>query len=336
VVTRALSEKVLLEDGRAVGVRYSVDGQSIDARARREVIVSCGAFGSPHLLMLSGIGPGAHLAEHGIAVARDLPGVGQNLEDHVDYIFTYRTRSDTDTFGISLRGSAEVVAGLAEWTRKRTGVLTSNFAEAGAFLRSSPALDVPDLQLVFIPGIVDNHGRTQHLGHGFSCHLTLLRPASTGTVTLGGADPRLPPVIDPRLLDKDEDARLMVHGAGMMRRILDAPALMPYRGRALYEVDQSDPAAVLMDIRNRADTEYHPACTCRMGSDAMSVVDSQLRVRGVGNLRVVDASIMPKMVGGNTNAPTIMIAEKAVDMIIADRNASVARSTTRAAAATMV
>ena len=157
VVTGALSEKVLIEEGRAVGVRYQVGGRSVEVRARREVIVSCGAFGSPHLLMLSGIGPAAHLREHGIAVTHDLPGVGQNLQDHVDYVFTYRARSDTDTFGISLRGCSRVAAGVVEWARKRTGVLTSNFAEAGAFMRSSPELDVPDLQLVFVPGIVDDH-----------------------------------------------------------------------------------------------------------------------------------------------------------------------------------
>ncbi len=327
VVTGALSEKVLIKDGRAVGVRYQVGGRSVEVRARGEVIVSCGAFGSPHLLMLSGIGPAAHLREHGIEVMRDLPGVGGNLQDHVDYVFTYRTRSNTDTFGISVRGCSRVAAGIVEWAHKRTGVVTSNFAEAGAFMRSSPELEPPDLQLVFVPGIVDDHARKLHLGHGFSCHVTVLRPASTGTVTLGGADPRLPPVIDPRLLERDEDAELIVKGANMMRRILDAPALTPYRGRALYEVNQSDQAAVLADIRARADTEYHPGCTCAMGSDAMAVVDAQLRVHGVGALRVVDASVMPKMIGGNTNAPTIMIAEKAADLINAGRRPPMAAST---------
>ena len=253
----------------------------------------------------------------------------------MDYVFTYRTRSNTDTFGISLRGGARVAAGVVEWAHKRTGKLTSNFAEAGAFMRSSPELDVPDLQLVFVPAIVDDHARKLHLGHGFSCHVTVLRPASTGTVTLGGADPRLPPVIDPKLLEHDEDAQLIVKGANMMRRILDAPALTPYRGRALYEVDQADQAAVLADIRARADTEYHPGCTCAMGSDPMAVVDAQLRVHGVGALRVVDASVMPKMIGGNTNAPTIMIAEKAADLINADRNASMAASARVAADAAL-
>ena len=302
-------------------------GRSVDVRARarshrqlRRVRLAAPADALRHR-------PGSPSARTRHRCKHDLPGVGGNLQDHVDYVFTYRTRSDTDSFGISLRGCSKVAAGVVEWARKRTGVVTSNFAEAGAFMRSSPELELPDLQLVFVPGIVDDHARKLHLGHGFSCHVTVLRPASTGTVTLGGADPRLPPVIDPRLLDRDEDAQLIVKGANMMRRILDAPALTPYRGRALYEVDQSDRAAVLADIRARADTEYHPGCTCAMGSDAMAVVDAQLRVHGVGALRVVDASVMPKMIGGNTNAPTIMIAEKAADLINAGRRPPMAAST---------
>ena len=315
VRTGALSEKVLTENGRANGVRYRHQGQVKQVRALREVIVSAGAFGSPQLLMLSGIGPADHLRQHGIAVVRDLPGVGQNLQEHVDYVYSYRSPSRRAGFGLSLRCGGDMLAAIIEWRRRRRGMVTSNFAEAGAFLRSKPGLDAPDLQLVFVPAIVDDHARKLHWGHGYSCHVTILRPASTGTVTLASADPADPPLIDPKLLSAEEDVRLIVEGANLQRRILDAAALAPYRGKPLYPVDQNDAEAVLADIRSRADTEYHPGCTCKMGSDAMAVVDAQLRVHGVAGLRVVDASIMPKMIGGNTNAPTIMIAEKAADMV---------------------
>ena len=332
VITGARTEKVLIENGRATGVRFRQGGQTREVVASREVIVSGGAFGSPQILMLSGIGPAAHLQQHGIDVVRDLPGVGQNLQEHLDYVYTYRTRSDTDSFGISWRGICQVLAGMFEWRKSRTGKITSNYAEAGAFVRSSPDLARPDLQLVFIPGIVDDHARKQHWGHGFSCHVTLLRPASSGSVTLASADPQADPVIDLNMMDDAKDVRLIVQGAHLQRRILDAPAFAPYRGKPLYPVDQNDDAAVLADIRRRADTEYHPACSCKMGSDPMAVVDAQLRVHGIQGLRVVDASIMPKMVGGNTNAPTIMIAEKAADMIrLAAANADAALAAMRVA-----
>lgn len=320
VVTRAVAARVLLDGKRATGVAFFRDNVPGEVKARREVIVSSGAFGSPQLLMLSGIGPGSDLQRFGIAVGVDLPGVGKNLQDHIDYVQTYLTRSDSETFGVSLRGSWRVLRGILEWRNSRTGPISSPFAEAGAFFCSGPGVTVPDLQLVFVPAIVDDHARKLHLGHGFSCHLTVARPKSRGTVRLDGTDPRAAPAIDPRFFDDPADMELMLAGAQKMQAILESAALAPYRGRMLYPVALGDLKELETDIRNRADTQYHPVGTCKMGPDAdpLAVVDARLRVRGVDKLRVVDASVMPTLIGGNTNAPTIMIGEMAADMIRAD------------------
>jgi len=315
VITHVLTEKVLLEQGRATGVKVRVDGTMREIHARREVVLSAGAFGSPQLLQLSGIGAGAWLQKHGIATLVDLPGVGENLQDHIDYVFTYRTRSDTDTLGVSMAGGLRVLRGISQWQRERMGLMTSSVAESGAFVRSRPDMTVPDLQLVFVQGIVDDHARKLHLGHGFSCHVDVLRPRSRGSVRIASPDPRAAPLIDPAFLSAKEDLELLMRGADIQRRILDDPAFDDVRGKPLYDLDQQDRHALERDIRNRADTQYHPVGTCRMGTDPMSVVDPQLRVRGVQGLRVVDASVMPTLIGGNTNAPTIMIGEKAADMI---------------------
>lgn len=317
VVTQATAAKVMIEGKRARGVAYYHGNHLEQVRARREVLVAAGAFGSPQSLMLSGIGATHELQKFGIPVVKDLWGVGKNLQDHIDYVQTWRVPSHTDTIGVSLRGSAKLANAMLQWRGKRSGLITSSIATVGAFMRSSPEVAIPDLQLVFVIAIVDNHARTMHLGHGISCHVDVLRPYSRGVVTLNSPDPRIAPSIDPKFLADERDLHLLVKGGQMQQRIIESKPFDSIRGKMLYPASLDDPEGMARDIRNRADTQYHPVGTCKMGpdSDPLAVVDAQLRVKGIAGLRVVDASIMPTLIGGNTNAPTIMIAEKAAELI---------------------
>jgi len=336
VITNALTTRVLTDarDGRprAVGVAYRPDGgrgaeQTLYLQPGGEVLLSAGAFGSPQLLMLSGIGPAAHLREHGIHVLHDLPGVGQNLHDHPDVVMVVNAPKVTELFGISLPGVANMVKGLFEWRRSRSGPLTTNFAEAGGFIKSAPTEAIPDLQLHFVVGKLVDHGRKTVLGHGYSCHVCLLRPKSRGTLRLASADPQVMPLIDPAFLRDADDVARLVRGFKVMRTLLQQPALARHGGvESAASREAVSDAQIEQFIRGHADTIYHPVGTCRMGPDpaAGAVVDARLRVHGVDGLRVVDASVMPSVVGGNTNAPVIMMGEKATDMIRDDRRAAVA------------
>ena len=315
VITRAQATAILFEGRRASGIDLRQGRQTQRVLARREVILSAGAFGSPQLLMLSGIGPADHLRQNGIQPLIDLPAVGANLQDHLDVILSWTSR-DTDSFGFSLRAGLRMPGHLRNWLRHGRGMLTTPFAEGAGFLRSNPGVDRPDLQLHFVIGVVDDHARRLHWGHGICCHVCVLRPHSRGTVRLSAPDPRAAPAIDPAFLSDPRDLATTIAGARLTERIMRSPALAPYLDRPMFGLREGMSDADWESyIRARADTIYHPVGTCRMGADAASVVDPALRVRGAEGLRVVDASVMPALISGNTNAPTIMIAEKAADLI---------------------
>ena len=314
VTTQAYANRILFSGKRASGVEFRQGGEIRTLQARREVIVSAGAFQSPQLLMLSGIGAAAELQKFGIPVIQDLPGVGKNLQDHPDYVFNYRAKS-LDLLGISLGGSLQLIKDILRYRKDRSGMIASNGAEGGGFLKRFPDSPAPDFQLHFVVGMIDSHARKMHLGHGYSCHICLLRPKSIGTVSLASADPAAAPVIDPKFFDHPDDLAAMVDGFKLTRKIMDAPAFTSIRSGELYTAGIDSDEAIREDLKNRSDTIYHPVGTCKMGVDALAVVDPQLRVRGVEGLRVVDAAIMPTLIGGNTNAPTMMIGEKAADLI---------------------
>lgn len=311
--TQAL--RLLFEGRRATGVLTRDRAGERIFRARREVVLSAGAIASPHLLMLSGIGPAAMLHAHGIAPRVDAPGVGGNLQDHLDYtanlvfeapgLLGYGPRA----LGRALRAFPACLGG--------SGLLTSNVAEAGGFLRATPGATRPDIQLHFCIAIVDDHGRRIRWQSGAALHVCLLRPESRGEITLASPNPDVAPRIDPRFLSAPADLDGLVRGARIVHRILGAPALARYGGRLLHGSGDEDDEGVRALIRAHADTIYHPVGTCRMGADPGSVVDPALRVRGVTMLRVADASIMPTLVSGNTQAPSAMIGEKAADLILA-------------------
>ncbi|NMM77283.1 GMC family oxidoreductase [Acidovorax sp. SRB_24] len=316
VVTGAHATRILMEERRAIGIEYRQGGTLRQLRGTREVLLSAGALLSPQLLMLSGIGPGAQLQRLGIATVHDLPGVGQHLHDHPDVVQVMDAPDLTDLFGLSPRGALNIVRGILEWRRSRSGMLTTNFAEAGGFIKSHPNAPAPDLQLHFVVGKLVDHGRKTVLGHGYSCHVCLLQPKSRGSVTLASRDPADLPLVDPNFFGDPEDLPRLVRGVRRMRAILAQPALARHGAREspASASAQSD-GQIEQFIRQYADTIYHPVGSCRIGPGALDVVDAQLRVHGVQGLRVVDASVMPRIVSGNTNAPTIMVAEKAVDLL---------------------
>lgn len=314
VRTGALVEKILVENGRATGVVIRRGSKRETLRARGGVILSAGAFNSPQILMLSGIGPATHLRDKGIEVMADRAGVGANLQDHIDYVSSWETRS-TEPFGDSLGGTWRMMKAIFEHRGRRTGIMTTCFAEAGGFWKSHPDLPAPDIQYHFVPAMLEDHGRTKVKGHGFSCHACVLRPESRGSVTLASGDAAAPPAIDPGFLTDERDMATLRAGVRMMHRIAAAPPLADYAGADRHPVDLADDAALDALIRARADTVYHPVGTCRMGSDADAVVDPTLKLNGIEGLWVADASVMPRLVSGNTNAPSIMIGERAADFV---------------------
>ena len=317
VITGALTRRVLVENGRATGVEIAHDGAEQIIAASREVIVSAGTINSPQILMLSGIGPAEELKRHGIEVVCDLPGVGENLQDHQDVMLCYASLRHT-LYGMSWRALPWMLASPFKYLFQRKGPWSTNTVESGAHVRSRPGLEQPDLQFILGPEYM-NQNRSIPIGHGFSFHVSLLQPRSRGRITLASADPAARPKLHANFLSdpEGEDLEALVRGVKIIRRIAAAPAMDGYRGEEVLpgpKVQTDD--EIRRFARDTLGTTFHPAGSCRMGRDRMAVVDPELRVRGVEGLRVIDASIMPTVTSGNTNAPTMMIAEKGADMIL--------------------
>jgi len=325
VETGADARRILFEGMRAVGLEYSQNGQVRSVRAKKEVILCAGAFQSPQLLMLSGVGDASELKMHGISLVHHLPGVGRNLHDHPDFIFAYKSR-DRNLLGLTATGVWDLLKQIGRYRRERRGMITSNFAEGGGFLKTSPDLAFPDIQLHFVVALVDDHARTLHTGHGLSCHVCLLHPKSRGSVTLRDGNPESAPLIDPDFLGHPDDIETLVEGYKMTERLMKAEPLGRFITKDLFTADVKSDDDIRAILRQRVDTVYHPVGSCKMGVDDMAVVDPTLKVHGLDGLRVVDASIMPTITGGNTNAPSIMIAEKAADMIREEARSCVTRS----------
>jgi choline dehydrogenase len=316
IVTKAQATRVLIENGRAVGVEYARGRRRHTARASQEVVLAAGAINSPQFLLLSGIGPAEELRARGVSVVHDLPGVGKNLQDHLNVNIVQRAKRGSALDGKN-RGLAPIGVAL-EYLFYGTGPGTSNVAEAGAFAISELGAANPDVQYHFIPAQVVNHARTPMDGDGVTVHACCLRPQSRGEIRLASTDPLQPPVMDPNYLAADYDLKVLIAGLRQGRDILAAQAFKPWLGEERLPGPAVQSNAELEDfIRATAETEYHPVGTCKMGSDPMAVVDEKLRVRGIERLRVIDASIMPAIVSGNTNAPVIMIAEKGAEMMLA-------------------
>jgi choline dehydrogenase len=313
----AHTTRLLFDGTRCAGVEYAHDARSpkVQVFAGKEVIVCAGAVQSPQILLHSGIGPAGDLRAMGIDVVADSPDVGRNLQDHLDVLTIDSCTQPITAFSLN-RGLKQIMTGLNYAFRKQ-GLGRENFLESGGFAKSREGLDRPDLQFHFVNAVMQDHGRVAPTQDGYTLHICQLRPESRGVISLANRDPFADPKIDPNYLATEEDRRALREGIRMARKIFAAEAFNPYRGAELKpgSAIQSDDELDSY-IKASAETIYHPVGTCRMGIDDTAVVDGELRVRGVSGLRVVDASVMPTLIGGNTNAPTMMIAEKAADMIL--------------------
>jgi choline dehydrogenase len=318
VETSALAQRIVFEGRRARAVEYRQNGTLRTARAAKEILVSGGAYNSPQLLQLSGVGPADLLKSHGIEIVLDAPGVGHDLQDHMQVRLVTRCAQRVTLNDVVNNPLRRIMAGL-RYAAFRKGPLTIAAGTSGAFFKTSPRLATPDIQIHFLPFSTDKMGEKLHSFSGFTASVCQLRPESRGSLRIKSADPKVAPEIRINYLATETDRTAFIEGVKILRKILAAPALKPYVVDEVYPgskvVSDED---ILAFCRQTGSTVYHPTSTCRMGNDQLAVVDQRLRVRGIEGLRVVDASVMPDLMSGNTNAPTIMIAEKAADMIVED------------------
>jgi choline dehydrogenase len=318
IETDALAQRLLFEGRRVRAVEYRRNGRLCTARARKEIMVSSGAYNSPQLLQLSGVGPAELLKSHGIDVVLDAPGVGHDLQDHLQVRIVMKCAQPVTLNDVVNHPMRKAMAGL-QYAALRKGPLTIAAGTSGAFFKTSPRLASPDIQIHFIPFSTDKMGETLHPFSGFTASVCQLRPESRGSLKIKSADPSVPPAIRINYLATETDRTAFIDGIRILRKILAAPALKAYCTEEVYPgADVTSDEALLDFCRKTGGTVYHPTSTCRMGNDSLAVVDQRLKVRGIDGLRVVDASVMPDLMSGNTNAPTIMIAEKASDMILED------------------
>ena len=318
IETSALAQRIVFEGKRARAVEYRQNGNLRTARARKEVLVSGGAYNSPQLLQLSGVGPADLLKTHGIDVVLDAAGVGNDLQDHLQVRIVTRCAQRITLNDVVNHPLRRVMAGV-RWALARSGPLTIAAGTSGAFFKTNPRLASPDIQIHFIPFSTDKMGENLHPFSGFTATVCQLRPESRGSLKIRSADPSAPPEIRINYLATETDRAAFIDGIKILRKILAAPALKAYCVDEVYPgAEVTSDEDVLDFCRKTGSTVYHPTSTCRMGNDPLAVVDQRLRVRGIEGLRVVDASVMPDLMSGNTNAPTIMIAEKASDMILED------------------
>lgn len=315
IVTGALGEKVLLEGKKATGVEYSINGQTKQVFAAKEVVLSAGPIGSPHLLQLSGIGDSETLAAAGVEVKHHLPGVGQNLQDHLEFYFQYKCKQP-----ITLNGKLGLISkGLigARWLLNRSGLGATNHFESCAFIRSKPGVEWPDLQYHFLPAAIRYDGKSAFDGHGFQVHVGHNKPKSRGAVSIQSADAKVAPKIQFNYLQHQDDIEGFRACVRLTREIIEQNAFDDYRddeiqpGKDIQTDEQIDAF-----VRQAVESAYHPSCSCKMGEDELAVVNSNTQVHGLESLRVVDSSIFPTIPNGNLNAPTIMVAEKAADLIL--------------------
>ncbi len=315
VFTKSFVEKIIFNGTKAIGIQVNINGKINKIYANKEIILSSGSINSPQLLMVSGVGPANHIKENGIEIIKDIPGVGRNLQDHLETYIQQECKT-SDTLFKYINKFNMVKAGI-QWFLNKSGPCSTSFLEAGGFCKSSPDKEYPNIQFHFFPSFVIDHGKVDPDRHGYQLHASLNQPKSRGSIKLNSSNPYDHPKIQFNYLEDEYDLNETVKCIHVARKILKQDSMKPYASKEIGPGDHAQSEEEIKEyIRSKAETAYHPSCTLKMGIDSMAVVDEKLKVHGLQNLRVADASVMPEITSGNLNAPTLMIAERAADFIL--------------------